>query len=93
MAAGTVTVPANSYVVVTTRNISGVKDIAVADAAAWTVSVADGSLKVAGLTAPAYIYSMSGSQAGMLKGDGRVNLPQGIYVVRSAGKSVKVMVK
>lgn len=29
----------------------------------------------------------------MLKEDGRVNLPQGIYVVRSAGKSVKVMVK
>lgn len=93
VAAGTVTVPANSYVVVTTRNISGVKDITMADAAPWTVSVADGSLRVAGLTAPAYIYSMSGSQAGMLKGDGRVNLPQGIYVVRSAGKSVKVMVK
>lgn len=90
---GVVVVPANSYVVVTTRNISGVKDAIEDNAADWSVSTGQGVVRVNGLTAPAYIYSMSGSQAGVLKVDGELNVPQGIYVVRSAGKSVKVMVK
>ena len=90
---GVVVVPANSYVVVTTRNISGVKDVIEDNAADWSVSTGQGVVRVNGLTAPAYIYSMSGSQAGVLKVDGELNVPQGIYVVRSAGKSVKVIVK
>lgn len=90
---GVIVVPANSFAVVTTRNISGVNDIDAADADSWTVSVANGSIKVSGLTAPAYIYSISGAQAGVIKCDGELNVSQGIYVVRSGGKSVKVMVK
>lgn len=90
---GTIVVPANSFAVVTTRNISGVDYIDADDSNAWTVSAADGSIKVSGLTAPAYIYSMSGSQSGRLECDGEVKVSKGIYVVRSAGKSIKVMVK
>lgn len=90
VAAGTVTVPANCYVSIATTNVSEVKGI----------ESGDGTLRVYGgqgeiLTEgslPVQVYSLDGAL--LYSGnDSRIPMGAGLYIVRSAGKSLKVIVR
>lgn len=92
--AGIVTVPANSYVVIATKNVSAVDEITGADSA-MTVSVGAGFITVENSPADVTVYSIDGKAvAYSAKGDSSaISLSGGIYIVRSGSETVKVMVK
>lgn len=91
-AAKTVTVPAGGYVVVTTANVTAVKGIA-GEKGCFNISVTPGHVTVTGSNGMTYIYGISGAKVASLNGDGTVSLPAGIYVVRNAERTVKILVK
>ncbi|MDE6298320.1 MAG: hypothetical protein K2M10_01550 [Muribaculaceae bacterium] len=92
-ATGQVTVPANCYVVIGTKSVAEVEGI-IADAAeSFSVFGANGEISVANLSAPAYVYSLDGRRIAVLNESGSVSVTNGLYIVRSGSKAVKVMVK
>lgn len=86
--------PANSYVVIATKNVSAVDEITGADSA-MTVSVGAGFITVENSPADVTVYSIDGKAvAYSAKGDSSaISLSGGIYIVRSGSETVKVMVK
>lgn len=89
---GTITVPANSYAVVTRNVSSAVKDI-MASESSFSVSALTGRINVLGASGRTYIYSISGQYVGAIEEDGCLELPAGIYIVRNGAHAVKVMVR
>lgn len=88
-----VTVPANCYVVITSKNVSEVKGVA-GDRTGFNVSSGDGSLTVSGASAPVSVWSVAGDR--IHESDSRdftLSVERGVYIVRSGKESVKVMVK
>lgn len=89
----TITVPANCYVVVGTRNVSEVKGIE-SDAPEFRVSACRGMIALSGLTAAADIYDTAGKKvAATTETDFSVALPAGLYIVKSGRHALKVLVK
>lgn len=91
-AAKTITVEAGCYAVVATKNVSAVDNI-IADRCLFNVNVTPGTITVTGSDAPVNVWNLSGVHVASMTGDGSVNVPSGIYVVRSSDKAVKVVVK
>lgn len=91
--AKTITVPANCYVVVSTKNISGIKDQTSELMPSFKVSTSNGVITVSGTTGNVDIYSLNGTLAGRISADGSVNVQPGIYAVRHQGKTIKVIVR
>lgn len=85
-ATGQVTVPANCFVVIANTAVNKVDGIA-ADNNAVTVYGADGRIVVIGDVTDVAVYNLAGQRMAGLE------VPAGIYLVRTAGKTYKVMVK
>ena len=93
VAAGTVTVPANSYVVLVNNKVSAVEGIAAADSS-LAVATGAGSLTVAGATDGIEIYGLDGTLRYTSASDAAdVALPAGLYIVRSGKESRKAIVR
>ena len=91
--AKTVTVPANCYAVVTTRNISGVED-AVADAIdATRIFPVPGGVRIVNCEGAVDIYTIDGVRVDGAYGDCTIDVAPGTYVVRASGKTAKVVVR
>lgn len=91
--AKTVTVPANCYAVVTTRNISGVEH-AVADSLdATRIFPVSGAVRVVNCAGAVDIYTIDGVRVAGDYGDCTLDVVPGTYVVRAAGKTAKVVVR
>ena len=88
-----VTLAGGAYVVIMNKTaLSGVEDVAL-DSNALSISVADGRLVVAGAQASVDVWSVAGMKVAASNGDLDVTLPEGMYIVRSGSKTVKVLVK
>ena len=88
-----VTLAGGAYVVIMNKTaLSGVEDMAF-DSNALSISVADGRLVVAGAQASVDVWSVAGMKVAASNGDLDVTLPEGMYIVRSGSKTVKVLVK
>lgn len=85
-ATGQVTVPANCFVVIANTAVNKVDGIA-ADNNAVTVYGDDGRIVVIGDVTDVAVYNLAGQRMSGLE------VPTGIYLVRTAGKTYKVMVK
>lgn len=93
-AAGIVNVPDNSFVVIGKGDFSGVDTSDAAIGSAATVYGTDGAVVVISDT-PATVYSLSGAVVAADTATGRRELPAapGIYIVRTAAISTKVLVR
>jgi len=91
--AGTITVPANCYVVVCSNNVSAVEEPGIDTADSVSVISGKGSLTVSGASGPVEIYDLSGRCVLRTGSDTvTVTLPAGIYIVRSGFHTSKHMV-
>ncbi len=92
--AGTITVPANCYVVVCSRNVSGVEEIENVITDSMSVSAGRGFISVDGATSPVEILDLSGRMIAREESVSfSVSLPSGIYIVKSGAKASKHMVR
>lgn len=82
-----VTVPANSYVVITSNNVSGIDNIVSDSAVANEVYAVGGDIVINGSYSVAEAYSVSGARVGL------TGLTPGVYVVRVDGNTYKVAVR
>lgn len=90
----TVSVPAHSFAVFATKNVSDVESIDTDFAAAGVnVNGAVGHISITGEYASASIFDLQGRMIATVKGESTVELSAGIYVVNVDGKSFKVAVK
>lgn len=86
--AGTVTVPANSYVVIVNNKTSGIEQVVTdSDDRANNVYALNGEIVVTGEYNQIEVYNMAGMRFNTL------NVPVGIYIVRVDGKTYKVAVR
>jgi hypothetical protein len=83
---GKVTVPANGYVVIATKNVTEVSDI-ISDTIQPEVFGGNGYIYVNGDYSDLTIYNVAGQKFNTL------NVPAGLYIVRAGGETFKVMVK
>lgn len=58
-----------------------------------SVKVRDGRIEVSGAEGPIEVYTLSGAKAAACSGTLDVSLPSGIYLVKSAGHTLKLAVK
>lgn len=91
-ATGSVTIPANCYVVIGRNASTDVKSI---DKTGFEVITGNGRITVNGADAPVYVYSISGLRIAEISGaaPANVDVVPGLYVVKSGDRSVKVAVK
>lgn len=91
-AVGTVTVPANCYVVIGSKDLAAVENV-------WSDGNS-GSLRVHGeesaivvdySEAPVEIYGMDGRKVGSLKAPGRIEAVAGVYIVTNGKDKVKIV--
>lgn len=87
-----ITVPANSFAVVSTRNVSGVQD-SLKDNTDLKISTAPGSLTVHSAEGTTEVYGLTGARMAVIQGEGTVELPRGIYIVRHGNKAKKVIIR
>lgn len=93
--ANTVTVAPNCYVVIASENVpSGVEGINMPEAADLMVRAARGMIVVDNAPDTVYVFGADGRLAATLPaGTSSVSLPAGIYILTSAGNSVKAAVR
>lgn len=91
---GLVTVPANSYVCIGSKNVAAsVEEIGIETANGFSYNVANGILYIAGATSAVEIFNLQGIRVATLPaGDSSLPLPSGIYLLNSNGKTIKVHV-
>lgn len=96
IANGTVTVPANSYVVLASKSVAEVENVTEAgDADALYAYGTRGSLTVTNAAAGICVYDLNGRAcyANSAATEATISLPAGLYIVRSADQTLKVLVK
>lgn len=94
VAAGTVTVQANCYVVISSAGLDSERDvIADRDNASFRAYGEPGAIVIGYAEAPVMIYSLDGRQVGQTKGSGQVAMSPGVYLLRSGLSSQKVVVR
>ena len=90
--AGTVTVPANCYVVIGSDTVTGaVKEVENSDDT-FRVYSANGMIVVDYAPNGVEIFSLDGAKVASIKESGKVNVASGLYILRSGSKTLKVMV-
>lgn len=91
--AKTVTVPANCYAVVTSKTLTGIRQVA-ERSDALAVSSCGGVMTVNGAEGEIRVYRADGRLAGCMACDGSIELGHGIYIVTtSAGQRAKIAVR
>jgi hypothetical protein len=95
VSAGTVTVPANSYVCIATTDVSGVESVAADREVAMNVVAGKGIMSFYGESADVCVYDAAGVVrfSGNVANGSVVELPAGIYIVRSNSVVSKVVVR
>ena len=94
VASRTVTVPANGYVVIGTKDlVSDVQEIPTMEEYSFDVYADNGTLVVRGAKSLVEVWNLSGVKVAEGNGNFETALPEGIYIVRSGANSVKVLVK
>lgn len=90
---GTVTVPANCYVVIGSAglNQAGVEGIE-AESQSFRVRGGYGEIIIEN-AGNSIVYSLDGKVAGKLSGSGSLQVAKGLYIVKNGDENVKVMVK
>lgn len=91
--AGTVTVPANCYVIITSQNLSGVETIVDNSVNELRAYAADGAIVVDYAPAGVEIFTIDGKKIGRMGVNGRVDVNSGIYILRSGNSSMKLFVR
>lgn len=93
-AEGKVTVPANGFVVITTADIpvSGIEEIGEA-AKDFVVSGANGMLNVYNVSAPVEVWNAAGVKVAAAAADFTMEVPTGVFFVRSGARTVKALVR
>ena len=88
--AGTVTVPANCYVVIGSKTLNGVED-AVVDRTENSLSAygTAGGIIVAATDKPVEIFTIDGLKVARVNNPGTINVDPGLYVVRSGAETLK----
>lgn len=88
---GTVTVPANSYVVIGNKELEGV-DNPVANVSGTTFKAygTEGAIVISHADEPVEIFTTAGMKIAQTEGDATVSVPSGIYILRSGLSSQKV---
>lgn len=84
---GSVTVPANSYVVIVNNKISGIDDTEIDSKASCHVYGGEGRIVIEGEYENAEVYTVSGMKYNTLE------VPAGFYIVTVDGQATKVLVK
>lgn len=88
----TVTVEANSFVVIGSAGLTGVEEITADNAASLRCSAVAGAIQIE--TQGRYdIYNVNGSHVATGSGNATVSVAPGLYIVNSANRSLKVIVK
>lgn len=94
VAGGTVTVPANCYVVIGSMAVSGVDEVAGENAGGTLRAYAnDGEIVVDYASAEVCVYAADGRLDGSIKDSGRISVAPGVYVLTCAGKTMKLLVR
>ncbi len=94
VADGTVTLPANSYVVIASTNMSSVDEIAAPTDAQLMARGENGSIAIDNAPAGFQIYDLSGSlRHSSQAAAANVAIEPGLYIVRSGAEACKVLVK
>ena len=93
-AARTVTVPANCYVVIGSKELLGVNDAAVTEGSlnALRAYGASGEIVVQAASAPVEIYTVDGLHTATVEQGATVSAVPGIYILRSGSETVKLAV-
>lgn len=92
--AGTITVPANCYVVVGTKNIEAVVESISADALnSLRIHVENSQIIIDYAENEVAVYSLDGRMVGSVNNNGTIYVAPGIYIVKSGRYSQKVLVK
>ncbi len=92
--AGTITVPANCYVTIASKNVvydpSGVNGVE-SEQGTLAVYGCAGKLTVASAEAPVQVYSIDGRKVATMQAGESIDLPAGIYVAVSGAERVKLL--
>lgn len=91
-AAKTVTIPANCYAVVTTKQITGVENIEYEIADTTRIFGQQGEIHTVNCNGPVEVYSLDGSLVATAYGNVAIQVAPGTYVVRADGKTAKVRI-
>lgn len=94
VAAGTITVPANSYVLVTSKSVSAVDEVAIDKEPGLYARGISGAITVENAPCGYEVYTLSGQAiARSAEVKGEIAVQPGVYVVKSGADAVKVIVK
>lgn len=90
----TVTVQPNCYVVISTKNISGVERAVSDGMSGPAIYALDGGVKVTDNEgSDVAVYTLDGSIAAMARGNVELPLASGLYIVRAGGKVAKIIIR
>ncbi|MDE6421995.1 MAG: hypothetical protein K2K95_01095, partial [Muribaculaceae bacterium] len=91
VAEGTVTVPANCYVTIGTKDVSSaVEAVEISESETLRVYGSNGVITVDYAEAPVTIYSIDGRKVASLSGAGRAEVGRGIFIVVSGRNQRKI---
>lgn len=91
-AGGTVTVPANCYVVIGSNDLAAVESVwSAGDAGSLRVHGEENAIVVDYTEVPVDIYGVDGRKVDSLKGPGRIEASAGIYIVTNGKDKVKIV--
>ena len=92
-AAKSVTVPANCYVVIGSKDLAEVEGVIADEADSLCVWSVEGGIEVANVAGAVTVYSIDGAKVATISENGQVALGVGLYVVRGGSKTFKVIVR
>ena len=92
-AAKSVTVPANCYVVIGSKDLAEVEGVIADEADSLRVWSVEGGIEVANVAGAVTVYSIDGAKVATISENGQVALGAGLYVVRGGSKTFKVIVR
>ncbi len=90
VANGTVTVPANCYVVIGTTDVAAVEGVVAGAASQLRVYGANGIITIDYASAPVEIYSIDGRKVASLQVAGNVEVGSGTFIVVSGSHTRKI---
>ena len=93
ISAGTVTLPANCYVVIASNNVASSESIKADNSKSFRAYVSDGAIIIDYAQSQVSIYSLDGCIMNTGASGDRINLPAGIYILRSLNDTLKLMVR
>ena len=91
--AGTITVPANCYVIVARHTLASVEEIIGTEVSPLRAYATDGTIVVDYAPAGVSVFSLDGRVVANFTESGTINVAPGIYILRSGENVIKLMVR